>query len=59
MQSSASVSCFRRRLALVTSVLLALAQGKTTVQKLFQHGKLRVDGDVQAAHELTIIEGSL
>ena len=39
--------------------LLALAQGKTTTQKLFQHGKLRVDGDVQAAHELTIIEGSL
>ena len=39
--------------------LLALAHGKTTTQKLFQHGKLRVDGDMQAAHELGLVFGSL
>ncbi|MBK9757622.1 MAG: SDR family NAD(P)-dependent oxidoreductase [Nannocystis sp.] len=39
--------------------LLALAQGKTSAQQLFQRGKLRVDGDVQAAHYLGLIEGSL
>ncbi len=39
--------------------LAALAHGKTTTQKLFQQGKLRVDGDVRAAHHLSLIEGAL
>jgi 3-hydroxyacyl-CoA dehydrogenase/3a,7a,12a-trihydroxy-5b-cholest-24-enoyl-CoA hydratase len=46
-------------LTLADDDLLALAQGKTTTRKLFQHGKLRVDGDVQAAHELALVEGTL
>ncbi len=39
--------------------LAALAHGKTTTQKLFQQGKLRVDGDVRAAHQLSLLEGAL
>jgi 3-hydroxyacyl-CoA dehydrogenase/3a,7a,12a-trihydroxy-5b-cholest-24-enoyl-CoA hydratase len=39
--------------------LAALASGKTTTQRLFQQGKLRVDGDVLAAHHLSLVEGAL
>ena len=39
--------------------LAALAHGKTTAQKLFQQGKLRVDGDVRLAHHLSLVEGAL
>ncbi len=39
--------------------LAALAHGKTTTQKLFQQGKLRVDGDVLAAHHISLVEGAL
>jgi len=34
-----------------------LASGKTTARDLFQHGKLRVDGDVAPAHRLTFLKG--
>jgi 3-hydroxyacyl-CoA dehydrogenase/3a,7a,12a-trihydroxy-5b-cholest-24-enoyl-CoA hydratase len=39
-------------LTLADEDLLALCSGKTTVKDLFQHGKLRVDGDVGPAHRL-------
>ena len=39
--------------------LMALAQGKVSAQALFQQGKLRVDGDVRAAHHISIVEGAL
>ena len=35
----------------------ALASGKTTARDLFQHGKLRVDGDVAVAHRLGFLKG--
>jgi 3-hydroxyacyl-CoA dehydrogenase/3a,7a,12a-trihydroxy-5b-cholest-24-enoyl-CoA hydratase len=35
----------------------ALASGKTDAKSLFQHGKLRVDGDVSVAHRLGFLKG--
>jgi len=32
--------------------LAALARGTTDARSLYQHGKLRVDGDVRVAHRL-------
>ena len=32
--------------------LVALCSGKTPAKSLFQHGQLRVDGDVSVAHRL-------
>ncbi|HTJ46410.1 MAG TPA: SDR family NAD(P)-dependent oxidoreductase [Kofleriaceae bacterium] len=34
-----------------------LASGKTTARDLYQHGKLRVDGDVTVAHRLGFLKG--
>ncbi len=36
--------------------LVALVTGKTTTKVLFQHGQLRVDGDVSVAHRLGILK---
>ncbi len=36
--------------------LVALTKGET-VQSLYQHGSLRVDGDLRPAHKLTILKG--
>jgi 3-hydroxyacyl-CoA dehydrogenase/3a,7a,12a-trihydroxy-5b-cholest-24-enoyl-CoA hydratase len=35
----------------------ALASGKTTAQKLYQQGKLRIDGDVSVGHRLGFLKG--
>jgi 3-hydroxyacyl-CoA dehydrogenase/3a,7a,12a-trihydroxy-5b-cholest-24-enoyl-CoA hydratase len=37
--------------------LAALAGGKATARELFQHGQLRVDGDVSVAHRLGFLKG--
>ena len=37
--------------------LLALAKGERTVKDLYQHGELRVDGDMQLAHHLEQLKG--
>ncbi len=37
--------------------LTALVKGETTAGDLFQHGKLRVDGDLTAAHRLGFLKG--
>ncbi|MGE5185306.1 MAG: SDR family NAD(P)-dependent oxidoreductase [Acidobacteriota bacterium] len=42
-------------LTIADSDLPALAQGK--VRELYQHGKLRVDGDVSVAHRLGFLKG--
>jgi 3-hydroxyacyl-CoA dehydrogenase/3a,7a,12a-trihydroxy-5b-cholest-24-enoyl-CoA hydratase len=42
-------------LTLADADLAALASGKATIKSLFQHGKLRVDGDVSVAHRLGIL----
>src|SRR5262245_23963702 len=34
-----------------------LASGKATAKSLYQHGKLRVDGDVSVAHRLGFLKG--
>ena len=39
--------------------LLALVKGQATPQDLFMHGKLRVDGDVRAAHKLGFLQNLL
>ncbi len=35
----------------------ALAKGKADLRDLFQHGKLRVDGEVMPAHQLAFLKG--
>jgi 3-hydroxyacyl-CoA dehydrogenase/3a,7a,12a-trihydroxy-5b-cholest-24-enoyl-CoA hydratase len=37
--------------------LAALASGKATAKQLFQHGKLRVEGDLSVAHRLGFLKG--
>ena len=37
--------------------LAALSGGKTTAKELFQHGKLRVDGEYAVAHRLGFLKG--
>jgi (3R)-3-hydroxyacyl-CoA dehydrogenase / 3a,7a,12a-trihydroxy-5b-cholest-24-enoyl-CoA hydratase / enoyl-CoA hydratase 2 len=37
--------------------LAALASGAATARQLYQHGKLRVDGDVSVAHRLGLFKG--
>ncbi len=44
-------------LTLSDSDLGDLAGGKTTARDLYQHGKLRVDGDVTVAHRLGFFKG--
>jgi (3R)-3-hydroxyacyl-CoA dehydrogenase / 3a,7a,12a-trihydroxy-5b-cholest-24-enoyl-CoA hydratase / enoyl-CoA hydratase 2 len=44
-------------LTLADADLAALAGGETTARALFQHGKLRVDGDVGVAHRLGFLKG--
>jgi 3-hydroxyacyl-CoA dehydrogenase/3a,7a,12a-trihydroxy-5b-cholest-24-enoyl-CoA hydratase len=44
-------------LTLSDADLTALAKGTTTARDLYQHGKLRVDGDVSVAHRLGILKG--
>jgi hypothetical protein len=34
-----------------------LVSGKATAKSLYQHGKLRVDGDVSVAHRLGFLKG--
>jgi hypothetical protein len=40
-----------------TALHLAL-RGEADVKSLYQHGKLRVDGDVHVAHRLGILKGT-
>lgn len=44
-------------LTLADEDLAALASGKESAQSLYQHGKLRVDGDVRVAHRLGFLKG--
>ena len=37
----------------------ALASGKADLRDLYQHGKLRVNGDVMPAHQLAFLKGLL
>jgi 3-hydroxyacyl-CoA dehydrogenase/3a,7a,12a-trihydroxy-5b-cholest-24-enoyl-CoA hydratase len=37
--------------------LAALAAGKATPRQLYQHGKLRIDGDVSVGHRLGFLKG--
>ncbi len=39
--------------------LVALSRGEKTAQSLYQHGNLRVDGDVGPAHQLSFLRGLL
>ncbi len=39
--------------------LTALAKGTASAQSLYQHGQMRVDGDVRLAHKLGIFKGVL
>jgi (3R)-3-hydroxyacyl-CoA dehydrogenase / 3a,7a,12a-trihydroxy-5b-cholest-24-enoyl-CoA hydratase / enoyl-CoA hydratase 2 len=43
--------------AISSDDLAALANGTTAAKALFQHGKLRVDGDVSVAHRLGFLKG--
>ena len=43
-------------LTLADADLAALAKGRRA-QSLYQHGKLRVDGDVRVAHKLGFFKG--
>jgi 3-hydroxyacyl-CoA dehydrogenase/3a,7a,12a-trihydroxy-5b-cholest-24-enoyl-CoA hydratase len=44
-------------LTLTDADLAALAGGKASARDLYQHGKLRVDGDVSVAHRLGFLKG--
>jgi 3-hydroxyacyl-CoA dehydrogenase/3a,7a,12a-trihydroxy-5b-cholest-24-enoyl-CoA hydratase len=44
-------------LTLADADLAALARGTTSARDLYQHGKLRVDGDVSVAHRLGFLKG--
>jgi (3R)-3-hydroxyacyl-CoA dehydrogenase / 3a,7a,12a-trihydroxy-5b-cholest-24-enoyl-CoA hydratase / enoyl-CoA hydratase 2 len=44
-------------LTLADADLGALVRGETSAKQLFQQGKLRVDGDVSAAHRLGFLKG--
>jgi len=44
-------------LTLSDADLAAIAKGTKTARDLFQHGKLRVDGDVSVAHRLGFLKG--
>jgi 3-hydroxyacyl-CoA dehydrogenase/3a,7a,12a-trihydroxy-5b-cholest-24-enoyl-CoA hydratase len=44
-------------LTLADADLAALAKGTKSARDLFQHGKLRVDGDVSVAHRLGFLKG--
>jgi 3-hydroxyacyl-CoA dehydrogenase/3a,7a,12a-trihydroxy-5b-cholest-24-enoyl-CoA hydratase len=44
-------------LHLCDSDLTALVKGETSARDLYQHGKLRVDGDVTVAHRLGFLKG--
>ncbi len=46
-------------LTLSDAALVALVQGEETAQSLYQHGQLRVDGDVSVAHRLGVLKGLL
>ena len=37
--------------------LASLASGKATAQRLYQQGKLRIDGDVSVGHRLGFLKG--
>ena len=47
----------RASLASYRSDLLQLAQGKADLRDLFQHGQVRVDGDVALAKQLSVLNG--
>ncbi len=44
-------------ISLTDADFVALTSGKTTAKNLFQHGKLRVDGDVSVGHRLGFLKG--
>jgi (3R)-3-hydroxyacyl-CoA dehydrogenase / 3a,7a,12a-trihydroxy-5b-cholest-24-enoyl-CoA hydratase / enoyl-CoA hydratase 2 len=44
-------------LTLADADLAALVRGESTARDLYQRGKLRVDGDVSAAHRLGFMTG--
>jgi 3-hydroxyacyl-CoA dehydrogenase/3a,7a,12a-trihydroxy-5b-cholest-24-enoyl-CoA hydratase len=44
-------------LTLADSDLTALVRGESSARNLFQHGKLRVDGDISVAHRLGLLNG--
>jgi 3-hydroxyacyl-CoA dehydrogenase/3a,7a,12a-trihydroxy-5b-cholest-24-enoyl-CoA hydratase len=46
-------------ITLTDSDLVALANGQSTLRDLFQRGKIRLDGDVEVARRLTLLEGLL
>jgi 3-hydroxyacyl-CoA dehydrogenase/3a,7a,12a-trihydroxy-5b-cholest-24-enoyl-CoA hydratase len=39
--------------------LAALASGKQSAQSLYQHGQLRIDGDISVGHRLGVLKGLL
>ncbi|HEX4870032.1 MAG TPA: SCP2 sterol-binding domain-containing protein, partial [Moraxellaceae bacterium] len=47
------------KLGIADADLAALAKGEAEARDLYQHGKLRVDGDVAPAHALGIFKGLL
>jgi len=46
-------------LSLADADLAALVKGEATAQSLYQHGQLRVDGDVSVAHRLGVLKDLL
>jgi 3-hydroxyacyl-CoA dehydrogenase/3a,7a,12a-trihydroxy-5b-cholest-24-enoyl-CoA hydratase len=52
---SASAAAF---VTLSDDDLAALAAGTAEAKSLFQHGALRVDGDVRVAHRLGVLKGA-
>jgi 3-hydroxyacyl-CoA dehydrogenase/3a,7a,12a-trihydroxy-5b-cholest-24-enoyl-CoA hydratase len=44
-------------LTLADADLAALCRGEVRAQTLYQHGKMRVDGDVTVAHRLGFLKG--
>jgi 3-hydroxyacyl-CoA dehydrogenase/3a,7a,12a-trihydroxy-5b-cholest-24-enoyl-CoA hydratase len=47
------------KLSMDDADLAALARGQANARDLFQHGKLRVDGDIAPAHKLDFLNGLL
>ena len=44
-------------ISLTEEDLVSLAKGSESAQSLYQHGKLRVDGDIRLAHKLSFLKG--
>jgi len=50
-------TCGAAAAVLASDDFASLASGKTGARELFQHGKLRVDGDLSVAHRLGFLKG--